>query len=106
MPDVTIPARASLESLTDEKLAWERDQRAKFKAADCLESRLILAAAEGVAGLVRQQFPGPGTGRIFMAGMQALASAAQVYGIEDVNTLVTIAGLAAEQLDREASDRD
>jgi hypothetical protein len=105
MPDATIPEKAVLEELTTQKLAWEKDVRAALEAVGSTDSLDLLAAADGVAGLLRAQFPGGcPLGRMVMALAQALATAAEVYEIDSLNVLLSVAGLAAEQLEREGAE--
>ena len=96
--------RTALDAETDQALALFRHKR---HALTDDAGRIVTDLAEGMAEQLREQFPDtPGLGRIVMA-------VAQQIGVTDVAicdalgsglpviTLVTIAGLAAEQLERE-----
>lgn len=104
-PGALITPREILDALTDSKLAWARGLRKTL--GGITEGRLFIAAADGVAGRLREQFPGLPAGRVLMAAAQALAAMKQVlapYGLDDADAVLAVAGLAAEQLDREGAD--
>jgi hypothetical protein len=103
--ETTVPPKDVLDALTTQKLDWEVQVRKRLEAVGCAESIELLAAAEGVAAHLREQFPGLPAGRVVMAAAQSLATAAEVYGFDSLNVLLSVAGLAAEQLEREGADR-
>lgn len=101
MPDA-IP-KAVLDAETDQALALFRDKR---RGLTDDAGQVITAFAESIAGQLRAQFPGtPGLGRIVMAISQQIGCADQA--LQEIGarvpaiTLLTIAGLAAEELERE-----
>jgi len=101
VPD--LPSKAYLDSRDDQLMAAIRDARAELQARGGEE---LLALGAGLADLLRRQFPGEAAlGRVTLAVAKSLASiekAAEMQGRRFSRTdLVTIGGLAAEQLDRE-----
>lgn len=96
--------KAVLDAETDQALAWFRDHR------DCPagpEGDFYREMSAELAAMLARQFPGIPAGRVVMAVAQALKAVNDAFEQHgqpvSVNTLLSIAGLAAEQLDREAS---
>jgi len=99
-----VPSKAYLDSRDDQLMAAIREGRAQLEARGEAD---YLALAGALADLLRRQFPGEAAlGRITLAvakSLQSIHMAAEVQGRRLSRTdLVTIGGLAAEQLEREA----
>lgn len=110
MAEFTVPAKADSDALTDQALADTAFMR-PFLADGGWQETFVLAAAGNVAALLREQFPGVrDIGRVVMSAQQALsgihAGMAGAGMPGDPGVLLLIAGLAGEQLDREARDGD
>ena len=96
--------KAALDAETDQALALFRDKR---RGLDGASGRVYTALAASMAEQIRSQFPDvPGIGRIVMAVSQQIGvtdtALREDAGVTlPVISLVTIAGLAAEQLERE-----
>ena len=106
MTAVPPPPKVALDAQTDQALAAFHDRRATLTGVN---AELTLTLADGVADQIRAQF-GPGNGRIVMAVTQAIGAVEKVMR-EDVGApmapqaLLSIAGLAAEQLVREDGEQ-
>jgi hypothetical protein len=104
------PSKTSMDAHVDQKLAMARDMRADLvRAGDDGES--VLSLADAIAGVTRQQFPDTAhLGRITVAvlvGLDSLQEAFAVKGMRlSLREALMVAGLAAEQLEREGAGRD
>jgi hypothetical protein len=101
-----MPGRAALAAQTDQLLAQIADERGKLSGA---EGNLTAQAADKTARLLAQEFSGvPELGRILVSLSTGLISLTRVLdrrGVEvDIESLLTVVGLAGEQLDREARE--
>jgi hypothetical protein len=108
MPKPPTPPKAALDATTDQGLACMRDLRSALEGGGGAESRLILHVADGFAAPLREQFPGVPLGRVLASAvlsLQALKRQMGNLGFYEADSLLMVAGLAAEQLDREEADR-
>ena len=106
MADVTLSRKTILDAETDMALACYRDHRAGLSGpAGEFYAEVAGALADDLAG----QFPGAALGRVVMSAAQSLGAirdSMRESGLEPTTAiLLTIAGLAAERLDREEADR-
>jgi len=101
------PPKAALDAAADQALAHVRDMRAVL-AESGPEGSLLLTLGDAMAGPLREQFPGIPAGRVLMAAVQSLTAMKEKFadkGFNDADMLLSVAALAAEQLDREGAQR-
>lgn len=99
--------KSALDAETDQALAWFRDHRNDRLGAGP-NGDFYREMSTAFAAMFAEQFPGIPVGRVVMAVAQALKAINVAFEEQrgepvSVNTLLSIAGLAAEQLDREAN---
>jgi hypothetical protein len=103
-PLVSPPPKSALDAHADQGLAHMRNVRELLAEAGP-EGRLLLTLADGLAAPLREQFPGVPAGRVLMAAVQSLTAMKEEFadkGLDDADAVLSVAALAAEQLDREA----
>lgn len=104
-PLFPVPPKAALDATADQGLAWIRDCR-KALATAGPEGRLYLILGEAMAAPLREQFPGIPAGRVLIAAVQSMKGLKEKFaaeGFDDADALLSVAALAAEQLEREAA---